>query len=338
MQALSSSIFPPHSHIVSLESTTCSGKGQDPVLKPTNNPIDHKLPNGVSRPRHDPPWPLEPPRPGAPPRPGEPPRAGGLPDATAAVRAFNGANRAHEDLWSRVRHATDIVRPARRQAADTESLAAEADAAHRIIQAEHPDRRAPRVRQLLLAVLTIALDGLACNFAAQALGGGTRETLVWTALFLAVLAAGELALDVYQERQRRAVWRFLAGGLGAFVAMLGALRYSFLVTVGTAGPVTAVIGAALFTAATACLVLLGYRALRAAETAAAWKVRRRKLALERKALTARATVRAQIARRDRLADAYLSQLRTSLLQSCTASQLAAMEHAVRMHLVGGNER
>lgn len=299
------------------------------MLKPASHPIDPKFPNGVSRPRHDPPRPPEPPGGSLP---------GSLPDATAAVRAFNGANRAHEDLWSRVRHATDIVRHARREAAETESLAAEADAAHRVTQAEHPDRRAPRVRQLLLAGLTIALDGLACNFAAQALGGGPRETLVWTGLFLAVLAAGELALDVYQERQRRAVWRSLAGGLGAFVAMLGLLRYSFLLTVGTAGPVTAAIGAALFTAATGCLVLLGYRALRAAETAAAWKARRRKLALERKARTARGTVGAQIARRDRLADAYLSQLRTSLLRYCTASQLATMEHAVRMHLVGRDER
>ena len=296
------------------------------MLKPANQPIDHKFPNGVSRPRHD------------PQRPPESPRAGGQPDTTAAVRAFNNANRAHEDLWSRVRHATDTVRHARDEKAEAESLAAEADASHRVVQAEHPDRRAPRIRQLLLAALTIALDGLACNFAAQALGGGPRETLVWTALFLAVLAAGELALDVYQERQRRAGWRFLAGGLGAFVAMLGVLRYSFLITVGTEGPVTAVTGAALFTAATACLVLLGYRALRAAETAAAWKARRRKLALERKARAAHGTVKAQIARRDRLADAYLSQLRTSLLQSCTASQLAAMEHAVRMHLAGKDER
>ncbi len=302
------------------------------MLKPTNQPIDHKFPNGVSRARHDPPRPPE------APRSGQPLWAGGLQDATSAVRAFNNANRAHEDLWSRVRHATDIVRHARHEVADAESLAADADAAHRLIRAEHQDRGAPRVRQLLLAGLTIALDGLACNFAAQALGGGPRETLVWTVLFLAVLAAGELALDVYQERQRRAVWRLLAGGLGAFVAMLGALRYSFLITVGTEGPVTAVIGAALFTAVTTCLVLLGYRALRAAETAAAWKARRRKLALERKARAARGTVQAQIARRDRLADAYLSQLRTSLLQSCTASQLAAMEHAVRMHLAGKDER
>jgi hypothetical protein len=257
-------------------------------------------------------------------------------DATLAVRAFNDSHQANADLWSRARHAADIARHARDDASEADLHAAKADVAHRVIQAEHPERRASRPRQLLLAAATIVLDGVACNFAAQALGDDRTETLIWTVLFLAVLAAGELGLDVYQGRQKTAAWRFLAWGMGAFVVMLGLLRYSFLITVGPPGQATALTGATLFTAATACFVTLGYRALRAAETPVAWKARRRKLAMARKARATRTAMNAQVARRDRLADAYLSEIRAPLLRSCPASQLPAMEQAVRNHLVGGD--
>jgi hypothetical protein len=262
----------------------------------------------------------------------EPPPAIGLPDATEAIRSFNASNRAHEDLWSRTRHATDIVNHAADDASQAETAAAEAQVGHRAIQAENPERRSPRPRQLILASVTVALDGLACNFAAQALGSSQRETLVWTALFIAVLASGELALDLY--RNRKTVWRLLAGGLGAFVAMLGMLRYSFLTTVGTEGKAAALVGATLFTAATASFVVLGYRALRAAETVPAWNARQGKLACERSVRAARERAKMRIAERDRLADAYLSEIRASLLRTCTASQLPSMEQAVRSHLIG----
>jgi len=264
----------------------------------------------------------------------EPPQASGLPDATEVVRNFNASNKAHQDLWSRTRHATDIVNHAADEAGQAEAATVEAEISHRAIQAEHPERRAPRPRQLLLAGVTIALDGLACNFAAQALGDDQRTTLVWTALFLAVLAGGELALDAYRERRQRTAWRLLAGGLGAFVAMLGILRYSFLITVGTEGYVAALAGATLFTAATASFVVLGYRALRAAETVPAWKARRRKLACDRESRAARERLNMRTAERDRLADAYLSEIRAALLRACPASELPAMEQAVRAHLVG----
>ena len=54
---------------------------------------------------------------------------------------------------------------------------------------QHPRRRAPLPRQAFFALVTIALDGVACYFAAQALNGSQDSTLVWTAMFLAVLAA-----------------------------------------------------------------------------------------------------------------------------------------------------
>src|SRR5262249_34852122 len=99
----------------------------------------------------------------------EPAHVGVLPDATEAIRAFNSSNRTHEDLWSRTRQATDMANHAAGEASRAEAAEAEAELSHRAVQAEHTDRRAPRVRQLLLAAATIALDGLACNFAAQAL-------------------------------------------------------------------------------------------------------------------------------------------------------------------------
>ena len=48
--------------------------------------------------------------------------------------------------------------------------------------------------------------------------------------------------------------------------LLGILRFWFLATIGTDGLVPAATGAALFTAASAGSLCLGYRALRAAET------------------------------------------------------------------------
>ena len=66
------------------------------------------------------------------------------------------------------------------------------------------ERRASRPRQLLLALVTVALDGVACFFAAQALGGAQSGTLVWTALFLAVLGRDEASLHAaVQTADRR---------------------------------------------------------------------------------------------------------------------------------------
>src|SRR5271166_240617 len=71
-----------------------------------------------------------------------------VPDVTEAVRRFNAGNRAHHDLWSRCRQATDLVDRAYNEVRDAEAAVTEADVGHRAIQAEHPDRRAPRVRQI----------------------------------------------------------------------------------------------------------------------------------------------------------------------------------------------
>jgi hypothetical protein len=155
---------------------------------------------------------------------------GGWPDAEtevsvmAEIRDFNAANEAHEDLWARTRQAADLVCQAIADGEKPQRARRAADMAYKTAQAEHPDRRAPRFRQWLIAALALALDAVACLFAAEALGGSMPETLVWAALFLAVLGSGELALDHYRETHRT-VSRWIAGIVSAFIVLLGVLRF-----------------------------------------------------------------------------------------------------------------
>jgi hypothetical protein len=256
------------------------------------------------------------------------------PDVAGPIRAFNAANKTHEELWARVHQAGDAVRRGRDEEQLARQTAGEEHDAHLAIQAEHPNRRAPLFRQIAIAAATVGLDAVACWFAAQALGNGQLETDLWAGLFLAILAGGEVALDYYSDRSRKA-WRLLAGGLAAFVAGLGVLRYLFLNTVGTDGGVAALVGAALFTTATAGFMMIGYRALRAGETFAAAQARLRARSAERAARAAAARLARSSAERDRLVDAYLSRIRVFLLRDCTSSELPLLEAAVRAHLSGG---
>lgn len=262
----------------------------------------------------------------------EPPD-GQEPEVMTHVISFNSLSRAHENLWSRTRQATDMVNQAAAEARSADSDLEEADLAHGAAQAEHPDREAPRSRQWLFAGGALALDAVACYFAAEALGGSQPESLAWAGLFLALLAAAEIGLDHYRD-SHRGLWRGIAFVLGGFIALLGLLRFSFLATVGTEGLVAAVTGAGLFTLATAGFVVIGYRALRAAESGPAWRARRRARAYARAADAAHRRLGRQIARRDRLVCAYLSRIRTRLIQTCTAGQLPLTERAVRTHLLG----
>ena len=184
-----------------------------------------------------------------------------VPDIAEPIREFNAANKTHEELWARVHQAGDAVRRRRKEEKLARQEADEEHDAHLAVQAEHPNRRAPLVRQVAITAASVGLDAVACWFAAQALGNDQLETVLWTVLFLAILAGGEVALDHYSERSRSA-WRLLATGLAAFVTGLGVLRFLFLDTVGTNGAIAALVGAALFTAATAGFVMIGYRALR----------------------------------------------------------------------------
>jgi len=253
-------------------------------------------------------------------------------DVTPLIRQVNGSNPAAADLYLRTRHQADIAGRSVQDAGQAAVMADSAKVAHQIVQAEEPQRRAPRPRQRGYAILTVAVDGVACYFAAEALGASQYSTLVWTALFLAVLAVGEIGLDFYRDRHQGA-WHAVAYMLGAFVAGLGVLRFWFLATVGASGLIPAALGALLFTAVTAGFLLVGYRALRMAETPSAFRARRAAETAAQAALSAHMAARTNIRERDRLFDAYLGQVRRHALELYTAEQ-QAVEKAVRRHLLG----
>ena len=254
-------------------------------------------------------------------------------DVASLIREVNGSNEAAEDQCLRARQAADVAARSARVAAAAVAAAATAKSRHQIIQDERPRRRAPRSRQIALALVTIAMDGVACYFAAEALNGDRTFTLVWTVLFLAVLAGGEAGLDYYRDRSQRS-WRILAGMLGAFLLLLGVLRFWFLATIGSGGLVPAATGAGLFTLVTAGFLFLGYRALRTAETFQASRVRRAARAASKAAQAAIDVAVHDAEEQDRLIDAYLCQVRRMLQRTCPAGQQLDLEVAVRTHLCG----
>ncbi|HWF79312.1 MAG TPA: hypothetical protein VN695_01935 [Streptosporangiaceae bacterium] len=258
-------------------------------------------------------------------------RGAQLPGVMRQINDFNAEGRAHEDLWSRTRRMTDQVAQGTKAASDADSASANAELDHRATQAENPDRTAPRLRQWIVAGGTLALDGVACYFAAEALGGGQSETLVWAGLFLALLGAGEVTLDLYRD-SHRVLWRWTACILVTFIMLLGVLRFWFLATVGVEGLVTAGVGATLFTLATGGFVVIGYRALRVAETHAGWRARRKARSSAGAAALAHRKLERLIDKRDALARAYLSLVRTRLVKSCQATELSLMERAIWTHL------
>lgn len=259
------------------------------------------------------------------------------PEVARLVSEFNQQSKANEKLYARAKQTADAASREAAAARQADAVRDEADASYEVIQAEDPDRRASRPRQWTIAGGTLLLDGVACYFAAEALGASQQETVAWAALFLALLGIGEVALDHFSE-DHRGVWRWVAAALAGFIGLLGVLRYSFLVTVGAEGLVAATVGAALFTAATAGFVLIGYRALRLAEAGQAWRARRRLRATEKAAEQAHRALDRMLARRDRLAGAYLARIRLRLVQTCDSAALSQAERAVWAHLVGEDLR
>jgi hypothetical protein len=254
-------------------------------------------------------------------------------DVTGSVRDFNASNRAHEDLWTRVHQAGDAVRRSVEHRNAVQIRARRARDFHLAVQAEYPHRTASLLRQVFIAAFTVGLDGVACWFAAQALGNDQTETFLWTVLFLAVLASGALALDHYSERPGPA-WRLLVTGLVVFVAGLGILRFLYLATVGADGPVAALVGAGLFTLATAGFLVISYRALRAAEKFPAWQARKWSRQADREVAAASHRVARLLRERNRLVDAYVSRIRGGFLATCSSDQLPLLEAALREHLTG----
>jgi outer membrane protein OmpA-like peptidoglycan-associated protein len=254
-------------------------------------------------------------------------------DIAVVIRDVNASNEAVEDQCLRARQAADIATRSARTADEAAAAAMRAEVAHRTVQAERPPRRAPLPRQVFLALITVALDGLACYFAAQALDGSQDSTLIWTGLFLGVLAGGGFVLDFYKDRNER-TWHALVVLIGIFVTLLGTLRFWFLATIGGGALVPAIVGAFLFTGATAGFLSLGYRALRVAETPHAWRARRRARKARQAAWAARTAADRDAAERDRLIDAYLGHVRREVQKTCPLEQQLETEAAVREHLSG----
>ncbi len=252
-------------------------------------------------------------------------------DVAVLIRDVNASNEAVEDQCLRACQAAEIATQSAHAGKLSAAAAESATVAHWTVQAEHPRRRAPLPRQVILALITVALDGVACYFAAQTLDGSQDATMVWTGLFLAILAGGEVTLDFYRDRNLR-VWRALVAVTGTFVALLGVLRFWFLATIGAGGLVPAVTGAFLFTVATAGFVCLGYRALRAAETPQAWRARRAARKAWQAAKAARAAADRDARERDRLILAYLGHVRKLVLKTYPVDVQVALESAVRSHL------
>jgi hypothetical protein len=254
-------------------------------------------------------------------------------DVAELIRNVNATNNAVEDQCLRTRGAADAATRSARVAEQAEAAAAAARIAHQTIQAERPRRCSSLPRQAALAAGTIAFDGVACYFAAQALNGSQDSTLIWTVLFLAMLAGGEIGLDFYRDRNLRA-WQILACITSAFVVLLGVLRFWFLATIGIGDLIAAFVGAALFTVVTAGFLTVGYRTLRAAETPQAWRARRAAHEATQAARAAQAAAKRDSAERDRLIDAYLRHVRKVVLKTCAVEQQLAAEFAVREHLSG----
>jgi predicted lipid-binding transport protein (Tim44 family) len=149
------------------------------------------------------------------------------PDVADLIRVINARNEAVEDPCLRACRATDIAARSALAAQQSAAAAKDAELASRAIQAGYRRRRAWWLR-LLVALAALALDGMACYFAVQALGGSQSDILLWTCLFLGALSAGQVILDFCRKRAERA-WRALAT-LGTRGKCLGSAFSSRAVT------------------------------------------------------------------------------------------------------------
>lgn len=256
-------------------------------------------------------------------------------DEMDVIREVNASNVEVENQYLRARQAADVAARSKLAAAQASSAARNAEVSHQAIQEERPRRRAPLPRQLAAASGTVALDGVACYFAAQVLNGSQDSTLVWTGLFLVALGGGEIALDFYRDRNEY-TWRLLAVIIAVFITLLGTLRFWFLATISNGSLVTALAGAGLFTTATAAFLCLGYRILRFAETPTAWRARRRACRANRVARATRVMAERDARERDRFIDAYLVPVRRLIQRTCPFGQHLTLESAIRHHLRGGH--
>ena len=248
----------------------------------------------------------------------------------AVILRFNNEDEANEELYESARHASDVAHRARREADRVQAVAKKARRAWRLAQLEHHDRRAWLPLMALTALILLGLDSGAAYFAAEALGGDQRVTLLWTALFLVILGLLEGGLAWSAERNKK-LFRLIAAGLVVFAILLAALRFGFFAAVGT-GLIAALVGACVFTFCTIMFVAGGFAAIRYAETMTIWQARRHARKAAKKAKAANAVADRRADERDRRVDAYLGRIRSTLLRDFPAAH--DMEAMVRAHMLG----
>jgi hypothetical protein len=262
--------------------------------------------------------------------PQELPSTMGSISADAAILRFNDASEANEELYERVGHARDVAARAVASREHLIEIARKDRAAWRTVQFEHPERRAWLPLMVLVATGLLALDSWAAYFAAEALDGDQRVTLLWAALFLVILGLFEAGLAWSAERNRK-VFRLIALGLGLFAVLLSILRFGFFVGVGT-GLIAATVAATVFTVCTVMFVLGGFAAVRYAETLEVCKARRRARKAEKRAAHAAAVADRRAVERDQRIDAYVGRIRPALLRDCGGAR--AVEDKLRAQLLG----
>jgi hypothetical protein len=250
--------------------------------------------------------------------------------ADAVIRRFNEADETNEELYERAGHARDVAARADVSHRRLQQMASKARGAWRTAQLEHPERRGWLPLMAFVALWLLALDSWAAYFAAEALDGDQRVTVLWAALFLVILALFEAGLARYAERNRT-VFRLTALGLGLFAVLLSILRFGFFVGVGTS-PVAATVAATVFTVCTVMFVAGGFAAVRYAETLESYRKRRQARKAEKRSASAGERADRCEAERDRRIDAYVGRIRPALL--CERGGAQMLEDKIRAHLMG----
>jgi len=248
----------------------------------------------------------------------------------AVILRFNEEDEVNEELYESARLAADVARQKREEAGRFREWAKKARGARRTAQFEHPDRRAWLPAMTMIAVVLLGLDAGAAYFAAEALGGDQRVTLLWTALFLVILGLLEAGLAWSAERNKK-LFRLAAAGLAGFAILLALLRFGFFFDVGT-GLIPALAGACVFTACTIMFVAGGFAAIRYAETVTIWQARGRARKATKRAEAAEAEAYRSAAERDRRVGAYLGRIRPMLLRDFPG--VHDLEAKVRAHMMG----
>jgi hypothetical protein len=127
--------------------------------------------------------------------------------------------------------------------------------------------------QIMIALLLLPFEWFAANIAAQAAGTDPTTTTLLTVLFLVLLVIGEVLVDVAGRLDKLLLRRTVLIALGAFLLVLGGLRFDYALVVEARGPLSALLVAALLTMITAALVAGGCFALNMAESFATWRER-----------------------------------------------------------------